>query len=73
MGSIPGPTKVVLVPWDPDSRAHVERMIRQRIACGWDSEVVPKWQAQQREGKKNLQWVVSFFAGEQNIVDLKGY
>ncbi|KUJ07232.1 uncharacterized protein LY89DRAFT_631812 [Mollisia scopiformis] len=51
-------TKVVLVPWDPDSRAHAERMVQQRIACGWHQDTVPKWQIRQREGKKNLQWIV---------------
>jgi len=52
------PAQINLIPWDPDSPAHIERMIEQRIACGWRSEEVDLWRQPQREGKVNIQWVV---------------
>ncbi|CZR69794.1 uncharacterized protein PAC_19694 [Phialocephala subalpina] len=58
MGTKAPPTKVVLVPWDPDSPEHVERMVQQRLACGWNASHVPEWQKRQRKGRKNLQWVI---------------
>ncbi|KAG4427124.1 hypothetical protein IFR05_017393, partial [Cadophora sp. M221] len=48
---------VLLIPWDPESPAHVERMYEQRVACGWKAEHVESWRALQRSGKYNLQWV----------------
>jgi hypothetical protein len=60
MGSSVTP-KVVLVPWDPDSEEHVERLFGQRIACGWKSDYVQKWRKLQREGQVAFHWVVSFF------------
>ncbi|KAK9365111.1 hypothetical protein V1509DRAFT_612861 [Lipomyces kononenkoae] len=50
--------KVALVPWDPDSTEHRERLYQQRIACGWKSDMVDKWQGLQRDGKMAIQWVV---------------
>ncbi|KAH9221774.1 hypothetical protein DL95DRAFT_327136 [Leptodontidium sp. 2 PMI_412] len=49
---------VLLIPWDPESPAHVERMYEQRVACGWKAEQVESWRALQRSGKYTLQWVV---------------
>jgi hypothetical protein len=49
---------VDLIPWDPESSEHVERMVQQRIACGWKYDVVEKWKPLQREGRIALQWVV---------------
>ncbi|KAM0811421.1 hypothetical protein AB5N19_11777 [Seiridium cardinale] len=49
---------VVLIPWDPDSPEHVERMKQQRIACGWKLEAVDGWRQLQRDGKIGLHWVV---------------
>ncbi|KAK9413359.1 hypothetical protein SUNI508_02558 [Seiridium unicorne] len=48
---------VVLIPWDPDSPEHVERMKQQRIACGWKLEAVDGWRQLQRDGKIGLHWV----------------
>lgn len=53
---------VTLVPWDPDSPAHVDRLIKQRIACGWKQEYVEKWRDQHREGKIGLHWIVSNYS-----------
>ena len=50
---------VVLIPWDPDAPAHVERLRLQRVACGWKVEYVDAWRALQREGKMGLHWIVS--------------
>lgn len=46
-----------LVPWDPDSPEHVERLRQQRIACGWKVEKVPDWQKFQRDGKLAFYWI----------------
>jgi hypothetical protein len=52
------PANVDLIPWDPESPEHVERMVQQRIACGWKDKEVGKWKRLQREGVIALQWVV---------------
>ena len=52
---------VALIPWDPDSPAHQERLRLQRKACGWKYEQVwiDRWSKLQKEGKIALQWLVS--------------
>ncbi|KAI1128715.1 hypothetical protein F5Y10DRAFT_264905 [Nemania abortiva] len=52
------PIPVYLIPWDPDSQEHVDRMKLQRIACGWKVEEVDGWREPQREGRIGLHWVV---------------
>lgn len=55
-------TRVELFPWDPDSPTHIERLVEQRIQCGWHFERVdPKWRKEQRDGTKLLFWIVSTF------------
>jgi len=49
---------VTLIPWDPESPAHIERLFQQRIACRWNSEKVESWRDLQRTGKMTLQFVV---------------
>lgn len=56
---------VVLIPWDPDAPAHVERLRLQRVACGWKVECVEAWRALQREGETGLHWIVS---GSRHVV-----
>ena len=51
--------QIQLIPWDPESPDHVERMIQQRIACGWKHDKIEGYRKLQREGKVALQWVVS--------------
>jgi hypothetical protein len=55
----PSKSQVLLIPWDPASPEHVQRLVQQRIACGWDYEAVEGWTAAQERGEFNLQWVVS--------------
>ncbi|KAI0128016.1 hypothetical protein BJ170DRAFT_399382 [Xylariales sp. AK1849] len=50
---------IVLIPWDPDSLEHVNRMKQQRIACGWKEEAVESWRESQAVGKTGLHWIVS--------------
>lgn len=51
---------VELVPWDPESQEHAERLIEQRIACGWHADKVEgPWRDAQRAGTKCIYWVVS--------------
>ncbi|KAL2068411.1 hypothetical protein VTL71DRAFT_16509 [Oculimacula yallundae] len=55
----PTPTSTaLLVPWDPESPAHIYRMYEQRVACGWKEDHVERWRALQRSGMNNLFWVV---------------
>ncbi|KAH6683880.1 hypothetical protein B0J14DRAFT_571629 [Halenospora varia] len=49
---------VLLIPWDFTSPEHVQRLVQQRIACGWDHEAVEGWKAKQESGELNLQWIV---------------
>lgn len=52
-------SNIQLIPWDPESGDHVQRLIQQRIACGWNEEMVePDWREQQRLGHKSIHWVV---------------
>ena len=46
--------KIELIPWDPESMEHVERLYNQRVACEWNSNLVETWRAKQREGKKTI-------------------
>ncbi|KAE9381843.1 hypothetical protein N431DRAFT_320565 [Stipitochalara longipes BDJ] len=50
--------RVQLIPWDPASPEHVERLVQQRITCGWDSEAVPSWIEKQVSAVFNLSWLV---------------
>ncbi|KXH61476.1 hypothetical protein CSAL01_03887 [Colletotrichum salicis] len=50
--------KVELIPWDPNSQDHFTRMVDQRIACGWASDLVSQWQENQRTGFKCTYWLV---------------
>lgn len=56
--SIMTSSSISLVPWDPDSPDHVERLRQQRKACGWKVEKVPDWQKIQRDGKLAFYWIV---------------
>ncbi|KAK1584948.1 uncharacterized protein LY79DRAFT_559869 [Colletotrichum navitas] len=51
------PARVTLIPWDPEAADHVTRMVDQRIACGWDDDLVPAWQGGQRSGYKCIYWI----------------
>ncbi|TAQ83248.1 hypothetical protein B7494_g8428 [Chlorociboria aeruginascens] len=50
--------QVLLIPWDSASPEHVQRLVEQRITCGWDHEAVEKWKVIQKSGEFNLQWIV---------------
>ncbi|KAG0647766.1 hypothetical protein D0Z07_6646 [Hyphodiscus hymeniophilus] len=50
--------QIDLLPWDPDSSEHVERLYQQRRACGWNKQAVEEWRSLQRDGKIALHWVV---------------
>ncbi|KAK9248092.1 hypothetical protein V1506DRAFT_557784 [Lipomyces tetrasporus] len=51
-------SKVVLIPWDPNSSEHRERLYLQRVACGWKEDMIETWRGLQRDGKMAIQWVV---------------
>ncbi|SPO04643.1 uncharacterized protein DNG_07328 [Cephalotrichum gorgonifer] len=51
-------TTVTLIPWDPESAEHSERLIEQRIACGWHADQVKgSWREAQRAGTKCIYWL----------------
>jgi hypothetical protein len=52
--------QIALLPWDPESLEHVERLYQQRIACGWNQDAVEGWRDLQRAGKIALHWVACF-------------
>lgn len=51
--------QVQLIPWDFTSPEHAERLLQQRIVCGWDYAAVESWKPKQEAGNFNLQWIVS--------------
>ncbi|KAL3424901.1 hypothetical protein PVAG01_04182 [Phlyctema vagabunda] len=50
--------QVTLIPWDPESQSHIDRLFQQRIACGWHEDKISEWREKQRQGKKTLQWII---------------
>ncbi|KAL1647472.1 hypothetical protein SLS58_002802 [Diplodia intermedia] len=51
-------SKVQLIPWDPESPDHVQRLVEQRLQCGWHAvRVASKWRDEQRAGSKCLYWI----------------
>jgi len=50
--------RIELIPWDHASPSHLDRMHRQRVACGWRSDEIDKWKALSEEGAKVLYWIV---------------
>jgi hypothetical protein len=59
----PSRMKINMIPWDPDSPEHIERLIAQRVQCGWSADKVQHpWVQWQREGMRSLFWLVSFFS-----------
>jgi hypothetical protein len=56
--SLKPPPQILLIPWDPASPAHVEPLVQQRHACGWDWEHIETWKEKQSSGLFNLQWLV---------------
>lgn len=49
---------IVLIPWDPESPEHIERLYQQRVACGWYEDLIESWRPRQRSGNIALQWIV---------------
>ncbi|CAG8939415.1 unnamed protein product [Penicillium salamii] len=50
--------KLVLIPWDAESQAHRDWLVRQRVECGWHKEQVEtKWKDQQLKGQKCIFWI----------------
>ncbi|KAH8163540.1 hypothetical protein CIB48_g4726 [Xylaria polymorpha] len=53
-----GPAPMYLIPWDPESQEHVDRLTLQRIACGWKVDDVEGWRDPQKKGQIGIHWVV---------------
>ncbi|KAF4960741.1 hypothetical protein FSARC_10370 [Fusarium sarcochroum] len=49
--------KTVLIPWDPTSETHFQRMYDQRVACGWRHEEVEEWKNKMLKNEKFLYWI----------------
>ena len=56
--------KVELIPADPNSKSHYERLYDQRIACGWGKEDLPGLMETQLKGGK-----VTYFIVRRHTVD----
>jgi len=52
-------TKVQLIPWDPESEEHFNRLYEQRVVCGWKVDKVEGWKERQRKSELGIHWVVS--------------
>ncbi|PMD40343.1 hypothetical protein L207DRAFT_582553 [Hyaloscypha variabilis F] len=48
---------IEVIPWDPKSASHVERLRQQRMVCGWGVENVDNWRDQQLAQQKLLLWL----------------
>jgi hypothetical protein len=50
--------EIMLIPWDPESPEHIQRLYQQRVACGWyeDLDLIESWRPRQRSGAIALQW-----------------
>jgi hypothetical protein len=50
----------MLIPWDPNSSEHVDRMVEQRKHCGWYADKVPtEWKDAYLSGDRCIYWLVS--------------
>ncbi|KFZ01186.1 hypothetical protein V501_10161 [Pseudogymnoascus sp. VKM F-4519 (FW-2642)] len=58
MADKPAQQKITLIPWDPESQEHIDRLYIQRVACGWKADKIEKWRICQRNGSMSLHWVV---------------
>lgn len=48
-----------LIPWDPESPEQVERLVEQRIQCGWNIDKPESvWRKGQIKGSKCIYWIV---------------
>ena len=54
----PSKPQIQLIPWDPTSPSHIERLTQQRRTCGWDWEYVQSWVEKQESAVFNLSWLV---------------
>ncbi|PNP45672.1 hypothetical protein TGAMA5MH_02897 [Trichoderma gamsii] len=61
---------VELIPWDPDSDIHAQRLYEQRVACTWDQDLIDEWKVKVREGKKFFYWIKlsDDFAGKDELI-----
>ncbi|OJD33314.1 acyl-n-acyltransferase [Diplodia corticola] len=51
-------SKIQLIPWDPESPDHIQRLVEQRVQCGWHQlRVASKWRDEQRSGVRCLYWI----------------
>ncbi|KAG7149429.1 glutamate carboxypeptidase like protein [Verticillium longisporum] len=49
---------IELIPCDPESEEHIERLYQQRLICGWQSkDVRQSWTEDQKRGTKGLYWI----------------
>ncbi|KAL3421638.1 hypothetical protein PVAG01_05794 [Phlyctema vagabunda] len=47
-----------LIPWDPQSQEHCQRLVLQRTACGWNQKAIKSWKKPQLQGEMAIHWVV---------------
>lgn len=63
-------SQIELVPWDSESPNHLDRLVEQRVQCGWhEGKVKTSWRDEQREGTKCIYWIVRELILEISPVD----
>ncbi|KAM0448943.1 hypothetical protein ACHAO4_008170 [Trichoderma viride] len=61
---------VELIPWDPDSDTHAQRLYEQRVACTWDQDLIDEWKVKVRDGNKFFYWIIlnDVLAGKDELI-----
>lgn len=51
-------SEITLIPWDPLSESHRMLLVKQRVDCSWDMELVQEiWRDEQIRGDKCIYWI----------------
>lgn len=59
-------TIVEFIPWDAESPEHIQRLIQQRVDCGWHSGLVDgPWKEAHQAGTKCIYWIVGPFVNSE--------
>lgn len=59
--SVKSKPQIKVIPWDPESPEHRDRLFQQRVACGWKSDKIDKWCKLQKDGSMSIHWIVSLY------------
>lgn len=51
--------KLRFVPFDGKSEDHAKVLYLQRVACGWNEDLIEEWTEAHEAGSKGIYWLVS--------------